>query len=49
MNENNGLLGVISGDKSIKVDVGIDYISAAILAGAIFIVGLSLIIISKKL
>jgi len=49
MNENNGVLGVISGDKSIKIDIGIDYISAAILAGVLFIVGLILIVIGKKI
>ena len=49
MNETKGLLDVISGDKSIKVDIGIDYLSAAILAVAIFIVGVLLIIISKKI
>ena len=49
MNENNGILGVLSGDKSVKVDIGIDYLSAIVLAGALFIAGLILIVISKKI
>jgi len=49
MNENNGILGVISGDKPLKIDIGIDYISSAILAGILFVIGLILIIIGKKI
>ena len=44
-----GILDVISGDKSIKVEFGIDYLSAAVLAAAVFIAGLLLIIVSKKI
>jgi hypothetical protein len=42
-------LGVITGEKPLKIDIGIDYMSAAILAAAIFVVGLVLIIINKKI
>jgi hypothetical protein len=50
MNENGtGIISVLSGDKSIKVNIGIDYLSAAILMFAIFIVGIILIVISKKI
>ncbi|MDR0207028.1 MAG: hypothetical protein LBI45_07225 [Bacteroidales bacterium] len=44
-----GILDVISGDKAVRVDIGIDYLSAAVLAVAVFIVGIILIIISKKI
>jgi hypothetical protein len=49
MNENKGFLDVLSGDKSVKLEITIDYTSAAILAAALYAVGLLLIIIGKRL
>ena len=49
MNENNGVLDVISGKQSLKIDINIDYLSAAILGIVIFTVGLLLIIIGKRI
>jgi len=48
MNENNGILGVISGDKPVRVSIEIDYLSSIVLGAAVLIVGLILIMISKK-
>jgi len=45
----NGIMDVISGNKPVKVDIGIDYMSAAILAVTLFTVGLILIVIGKKI
>ena len=46
---NLGVIDVISGDKPVKVEVGIDYLSAAILAAAIFLAGFFIVIINKKM
>jgi len=44
-----GVMDVISGDKPIQVNIGIDYLSAGILAAAVLVAGFLLIVISKKL
>ena len=49
MNNNQGLLDIISGNKPVRINIGIDYLSAAMLAAALFVVGLILIVIGKKL
>lgn len=49
-NENkSSFLDVISGNESFKVDVGIDLVSVAYLFGAAVLVGILLILISKRL
>ena len=51
MNENNqtGIFEVLSGRESIKVDIGIDWITLTVLVGAILTSGTLLIFISKKM
>jgi len=48
MNENNGVFSILSGEKAVRVSIEIDYMSAVVLGTAVFIVGILLIMISKK-
>lgn len=48
-NKLNGILGILSGEESVKVDVGIDYTSIIMLLGGIVLVGLLLIFINAKI
>ncbi|MDR1627643.1 MAG: hypothetical protein LBR79_02575 [Oscillospiraceae bacterium] len=47
--EDRGLLDIISGDKSLKFEIGLDMITVSYLLGGAMIVGILLIIISKKI
>lgn len=44
-----GLLDVLGGDKSFKLEIGIDWQSVGMLAASVFVVGIVLIIISKQI
>lgn len=48
-NKLNGILGILSGEESVKVDVGIDYTSIFMLLGGIILVGVLLIFINAKI
>jgi len=49
MNEDKGILSILSGEKPVRLSVEIDYISSITLGVTIFIVALILIIINKKI
>jgi len=46
--ENKGLLDTVLGDKPIKFEISVDWESVGMLAGGAFVIGLLLILISKK-
>lgn len=51
-NENEGkssIFDVLSGNKSVKVSIGIDWITISVLVGAILLAGTTLIYISRKI
>ena len=47
--EDNGLLGILNGDKPVKFEISIDWESLGMLAGGALAVGTILILISKKI
>jgi hypothetical protein len=46
--EDRGLLDIISGDKSMKFEIGLDPITVSYLLGGALVVGILLIVLSKK-
>ena len=51
-NENEGkssIFDVLSGNESVKVSIGIDWITISVLVGAILLAGTTLIYISRKI
>ena len=49
MAQNSSILDVVSGKESFKLDISLDMKSIGYLSVAVFIVGIILIVISKKL
>lgn len=49
MNNQSGFLDVISGNESFKIDISIDWTSIAYLFAAAMLVGILLILISKRI
>ncbi|MDL2309023.1 hypothetical protein LJC53_05520 [Bacteroidales bacterium OttesenSCG-928-C03] len=45
---NSSIFDVVSGNESIKVSIGLDVKTVGYLAAAIFVVGIILIVINKK-
>lgn len=45
---NNEIMNILTGEKPVKVEIGINYMSISILAVSIFVVGFILIVIGKK-
>lgn len=51
MNEQNrsSILDVLSGNESVKVSIGLDWLTISVLVGAILVSGTMLIYISRKI
>ena len=48
MANNSSILDVVSGKESFKLEISLDMVSVAYLAATVFVVGIILILISKK-
>ncbi len=48
-NDNGGFLDILKGDKALQFSISLDFISISYLLGGALLVGILLIVISKKL